>query len=838
MSSSDEFIAPSPEELSEMISGFKVVSLLSADSHSAVYQAIQMSLERQVALRLYSPVASSDPERVSSLQATTRAMAKLKHPNLIGMFDSGVCDGMIYVVMEFVAGRSLARSLGGSPVHHAQVRSIICGICDGLAHAHQNKVAHGALSVDNILLNPEAEPKIGSFQGGDFEKGQISDIVEVGRLLYLMLTGVESTPRSVEPSVLASSPKEFDDIWLRCTRRDHPDAFAAVDEIVQILTKSRTKTKQPAASASPRKAATLVAAKSPPVTQPFLLAEKLPHTPPHTTKKVPSTMVSKNASQWVLVRNLVVIIVLIIAIIKVWGMTQSKERQIQQEQQEAHARALEEQKKNRQKAIEDQARKAEISRQNNPTQNSELPLQPQEIREAALHEIRDALADGKRDVLPTGSVRRGDSAYLLVKDELTWPEAFWYAEQHGAHLAIPDETADLKWFKSFADGHPFWLGAGKSGRTSWQLVDGTPWQPTKQPVGMGRFLAADKHGFLRAAGHQVRLPFILQWRMNGSNPGQLESLLEIAADSIKNGDSVYPPGTYFVADQAYMVVTRDVDWAEAHHLASLAGGHLAVVSDTGETVHIDDLAKHFSPDHLYWLGADKKSAGWQWVTGEPWRDGRISAESGQAGDALAISNSTVWQAVDSSTVLSGFIIEWDGRVAQPVSSTETPQPEVVSEPPSSEDPLDLQAKKLLKSAMEKRDKDLKHNSSRMESDLSIVLRGMPDSLQREWSPHVQALKLLIVDMRVDTSTDLAGMKMNEAMQKIVTYAISKQQSIDEEYVASANVIRLAYQKKLRDNMASALEKDDRTALLAMKPKLEASEELNAWLNALGMSSME
>lgn len=831
MTHSDAFEAPSPEDLSEIITGFRVGPILAAGSESDVYSAIQSSLDRQVALRVYSTAASSDPERVRMVESTTRAMAQLKHPNLIGLFDSGTREGMIYVVMEFVAGKSLARSLGGNPIDHAQARSILMGICDGLAHAHQHQIAHGNLTVDSILLNPEAEPKIGSFQSRGFEEGKIADIVAVGHILYRMLTGLEGTLRSVEPSVLVGSPKDLDEIWSRCTHRDHPDAITSIEEIASALSKGQAK---PVGLAGSARATGARATLKPSANQSLPVVKKLAQAPPATTAKSQVSPVQSPASHWTLIRNLVIIVILVIAIVKVWGMTQRKQREMEREQQAAHQRATLEAEQRRQEAMKKRLSNANRVPQVPRVPSEQVPDKLAEIKEAPLNDIREALQEGKREVLPVGSVRRGDSVYLLVRDPLSWPEAQWFAERHGAHLAIPDESADLTWLQSIAEGEHFWLGAAKSGRSSWRLVNGSPWQPAKEPVGLGRYLGADKFGFLRAAGGGVRLSSILQWKMDGSNPGQMEALLAATAASLSSDEPAYPPGTHLVAERWYLVVSRDVVWEEANRLAMLAGGHLAVVSDAAEEVHIADLAKDLTPERLYWMGARKTGAVWQSVTKEPWRDVGIAVDSIGAAAALAISSTARMQAADATSPLSGFIIEWSGD-ASSVSSSENAGASGADQAPGVVGLMNSQVKRLLQTALDKRNKELKANASKMESDLTIVARNMTSTAQQEWNPRIDAVKQLIVDKRVPLSDALSGTELNEDMKKIVSFASAKQQSIDLEFQTTANQIREAYQRRLRDIMTKALGDNDRKTVLELKPKLDASERLEPWLDALGIA---
>ena len=831
MTSSVSFDPPSPDKLSLLIPGFTVGHLLAAGPHSAVYSAIQDSLERQVALRVYSREASSDPERVRAVETTMRAMARLKHPNLIGLYDSGERDGMIYVVMEFVAGKSLDRSLGGHPINHAQAKAILLGICQGLAHAHQNEVAHGRLVAHDILLTPNAEPKIGNFQGGDFENGRAADFVAVGGILYRMLTGVEPSPLSVEPSALVACPREFDDVWRRCARRDAADAFVSMQELAEELAKVGKGARQQAPAAVSR---------IPAPARPEVAIDDGSRPPQAAaTQAVPRPTAPRHRpSHWTLVRNILLIVVLMIAIVKVWDMTKRKQLDAQRKQEEFQQQAAQEQKKRREEAIrkrlEESAKRPRVPdfRDNKPPQPAPPPP---EIKEGKLEDLRGSLAAGRREVLPLGSVRRADSAYLLVRESMTWPEAQWFAEQHGAMLAVPHESADLMWLQSIADGEPFWLGAGKSDRNTWLLLDGGQWDPPKEPVGLGRFLGADKFGFLRAAAGHVRLSVILQWKMDGSQPGKLETLLQNAAESIAKGDPVYPPGTHFTGGQAYLLVARDVDWQEANRLARLAGGNLVAVSDPGEAVHIADLAKYSAPDSRYWLGGRRGESGWTWVSGETWRNARIAGAPDKDGVALAIDTSASWQAVDAGAELPGFIIEWGGQGGASTGDTGSGGTSPESAPPDALAGIEAQAVRLVRAALDTRNKDLKSNASKMSSDLNIVLRNMPASAQRQWKPRFDSLQNLIVGSRVPTAAATSGIEMNEEMRGICTYAANKQLSIDAEFTAAANQVRIAYQKRLRDMMARALAEDNREQIMEWKPRLDASETLESWLAALGIA---
>lgn len=136
-------------------------------------------------------------------------MASLTHSNLIRVFDYGEVNAMLYMVMEYIPGKSLRKSAHGMAVDATQAVGIISSACKGLAHAHNNGIFHHSLRPSNILLTPEVKPKITNFgitissNSGGYpaysapeiigqpEKGNIqSDIFAMGVILRELLTGV------------------------------------------------------------------------------------------------------------------------------------------------------------------------------------------------------------------------------------------------------------------------------------------------------------------------------------------------------------------------------------------------------------------------------------------------------------------------------------------------------------------------------------------------------------------------------------------------------------------------------------------------------------------------
>lgn len=90
-------------------------------------------------------------------------MARLGHTNLIKVFDFGDVDGLLYIVMEYVPGKSLHHSAHGKAIDPKQAVEIIIATCRGISHAHENGIVHRDIKPGNILLTPEREPKVGDF---------------------------------------------------------------------------------------------------------------------------------------------------------------------------------------------------------------------------------------------------------------------------------------------------------------------------------------------------------------------------------------------------------------------------------------------------------------------------------------------------------------------------------------------------------------------------------------------------------------------------------------------------------------------------------------------------
>jgi serine/threonine-protein kinase len=171
---------------------------------STVHVATDLRLERRVAVKLLAEHLAEDPTFVSRFQREAQAAARLVHPNIVQVFDSGQdqSTGQYFIVMEYIEGASCAEILRDqSWVEVDEAIAIIDQACEGLHYAHRHGVVHRDVKPGNLLRAREGEVKLADF--GIAKATEQSSITQVGSVLgtaaYLapeQARGEEAGPRA------------------------------------------------------------------------------------------------------------------------------------------------------------------------------------------------------------------------------------------------------------------------------------------------------------------------------------------------------------------------------------------------------------------------------------------------------------------------------------------------------------------------------------------------------------------------------------------------------------------------------------------------------------------
>ena len=155
--------APTIEELAPSFPQLELLSLLGRGGMGIVYLARQPQLDRTVALKILAPECSDDPRFAERFQREAISLAKIDHPNIVTIFDTGVSDGHYYLLMEYVEGLNLREAMAGEKMAPAEALAIVPEICAGLQYAHDHGIVHRDIKPENILLDKKGRVKIADF---------------------------------------------------------------------------------------------------------------------------------------------------------------------------------------------------------------------------------------------------------------------------------------------------------------------------------------------------------------------------------------------------------------------------------------------------------------------------------------------------------------------------------------------------------------------------------------------------------------------------------------------------------------------------------------------------
>jgi Serine/threonine protein kinase len=243
-----------------------------------VYEAVDRQLDRTVAVKVLRPELAADRRFLSRFGREARTSARLSHPGIVAVHDIGEDGGRAFIVMEFVAGRTLGKIVH-DVIESSNVSYSVIGaaVADALGHAHDRGVVHRDVSPGNVMLTPRGEVKVLDFGIARASRGsarssspsahgtvayvapeqargeaadQRADIYALGAVLYELLTGRApitggSTTELVEqlsaetPAPISALrpeiPAELDAIVVRCLAKEPTARFERADQLAVAL---------------------------------------------------------------------------------------------------------------------------------------------------------------------------------------------------------------------------------------------------------------------------------------------------------------------------------------------------------------------------------------------------------------------------------------------------------------------------------------------------------------------------------------------------------------------------------------------------------------------------
>jgi tRNA A-37 threonylcarbamoyl transferase component Bud32 len=262
------------------LGNYRVVAALGQGGMAKVYKGYQPLLDRYVAIKVLAPRFATDEEFRARFQREAAAIAHLRHPNIVQIFDFGVQGSIHYMVMEYIAGDTLKMRLraaraAGKSLPPAEILTVLRGLAAALDHAHARDLVHRDVKPANIMLRIEEPPDMAAGdapvqvpgtdtftpvltdfgvakilegvqftgtgmtigtpdymapeQGGDRQLTYRADLYSLGIILYEMLTGklpfTADTPVAVLLKHMSDPPPSI--------RTYAPDLPVALEQVLQ-----------------------------------------------------------------------------------------------------------------------------------------------------------------------------------------------------------------------------------------------------------------------------------------------------------------------------------------------------------------------------------------------------------------------------------------------------------------------------------------------------------------------------------------------------------------------------------------------------------------------------
>jgi non-specific serine/threonine protein kinase len=149
--------------IGKTLAHYEVVATLGKGGMGEVYVAQDTKLQRRVALKVLPKETAADPERRSRFEREARAVAALSHPNIVTVHSVEEADGVHFITMELVEGRTLSKMLPRNGFPLGELLNIAIPLADAVSSAHRSGITHRDLKPDNIMVDNEGRLRVLDF---------------------------------------------------------------------------------------------------------------------------------------------------------------------------------------------------------------------------------------------------------------------------------------------------------------------------------------------------------------------------------------------------------------------------------------------------------------------------------------------------------------------------------------------------------------------------------------------------------------------------------------------------------------------------------------------------
>lgn len=256
--------------------------MLGRGGMGVVYRALQLSLDRTVALKVIAPDLAMDAEFRERFKHESRLAASIEHPNVIPVYEAGERDGLLYLIMRYVEGTDLRALLDGEgPLDPRRAAPLVGQVAAALAAAHGRDLVHRDVKPANVLIGSAGSDRHAyltdfgiarslSATSGLTRTGAVvgtldyiaperlerpagdprSDIYALGCVLFEALTGSVPYPRDSEPAKMyahvsapvpspralrAEVPEQLDSLVRRAMAKDPAERPGTAGEVAEVL---------------------------------------------------------------------------------------------------------------------------------------------------------------------------------------------------------------------------------------------------------------------------------------------------------------------------------------------------------------------------------------------------------------------------------------------------------------------------------------------------------------------------------------------------------------------------------------------------------------------------